>query len=607
MCGIFALFLKRPLSEADIRLGRAGLAGLAHRGPDDSGEWIDAEAGVYIGHRRLAIIDPTPASAQPLKRNNHVIVYNGAIYNFPALREELVGKGISFSSKGDTEVLLRAWQTWDEAVFDRLDGMFAFVVWDGHAAHLAVDPFGEKPLYWAETPDGVYVASELGPLAEQLGLRPLISRDLLNAFLAFGYFPAPSTAFPQIKRLPRATTLAVHDARPGPFRRYWVPPMVERRRGHVEPLSERDLDAIAAALTESLARRFVSDVPMALFLSAGIDSSLVAALAKRELSTDLECLTVSFSRGRVVDEAPRALRIGKHLGLRHRVIDSEYDANETSAEMLVNLYGEPSGNIGIFPIYQIARAARRYYKVALTGMGGDEITWGYNKHYHFFKFRHLYAVPERLRLLLGDQVRWLSGFSRAVDVFMKRASVEDAALYLANKNFPAFGWLNAVPGFAQWAGTAFAGGEYPVELAVPLYERDEVMPNAHLVSLDRGSMRASLELRTPFLNRDVVETIARFDPRALIAFGQKSVLRRLLSRYIPKEFVDYPKSGFTFPADVFVELYGDAQPAIPGLPNDMIAEAWRRRYEANGWLTIAIRMIALDNFFHRYHNVSIEV
>jgi asparagine synthase (glutamine-hydrolysing) len=181
MCGIFGLFLNRPLTEADVALGRAGTVALTHRGPDGEGEWIDGERGVFLGHRRLSIIDLTEASAQPMERGGSVIAYNGEIYNFRDLRSELEGKGVDFRSSGDAEVLLQAWREWGERALDRFDGMFAFSIWDGEKAHFAVDPFGEKPLFWAETTDGVYVSSELKPLVDLLDLKPSISDELAAA------------------------------------------------------------------------------------------------------------------------------------------------------------------------------------------------------------------------------------------------------------------------------------------------------------------------------------------------------------------------------------------------------------------------------------------
>ena len=182
MCGIFCLFLNRPLTEANIALGRAGTRALAHRGPDGEGEWVGKASGVFLGHRRLAIIDPSPGSNQPLDLNGTVLSYNGEIYNFKELRKRLRQNGHSFRTTGDVEVLARAWKTWGEKALEWLDGMFAFVIWDGTQGHIVTDPFGEKPLYFAETRDGLYVSSEIAPLAHLLGMEPSMHGEALVAY-----------------------------------------------------------------------------------------------------------------------------------------------------------------------------------------------------------------------------------------------------------------------------------------------------------------------------------------------------------------------------------------------------------------------------------------
>ena len=603
MCGIFALFLNRPLNETDCSLGWAGMKALSHRGPDGSDEWLDVEHGVFIGHDRLAIIDPTPASDQPMQREDCVLAYNGEIYNFQALRAELEDAGLRFTTSGDAEVFLRAWQVWGEETLDRLDGMFASIFWDRQTAtaHLAIDPFGEKPLYWAQMKDGVYVSSELGPLAQLLRAEPKLEGDMLTAYLALGYVPAPDTAYPQIKRLSAASVLTIHHGQVQRVRRYWTPPIGEPGRGSVSPLSERELDRIHESLVDSLRVRLIADVPLCLFLSGGVDSPLVAAMTYRELGTTLDCITVAFPRGTVANEAPQASAIAQHLGLQHRIIESDEDSTRAGAGAVLDLFGQPNENITVLSVFQMARAAAaRGFKVALTGMGGDEIFYGYGKHVFFYRYRHLYNLPEPLRVVLGGLARAFSHFrpNSHFGYFSRLIGVHDWERYLANKNYPAIEWLRRMPSFQSWAKRAFKGNTSPCELSVPFYEVTQVMPNSHLPSLDLGSMRASLELRTPFLSRKVAETVAEFDPRAFMAFGQKSVLRRLLTRYLPKELVDQPKRGFIFPADQFLNGFGDGVPVVPGVSTSATRSVWQRREEASGWRRLAVRL-ALAYEFNR--------
>ena len=248
MCGVFCLFLNRPLADSDIALGRAGTTALAHRGPDGEGEWTDRKDGVFLGHRRLAIIDPSPASDQPMQRDGNVITYNGEIYNFRQLRQTLQAKGIRFQTNGDVEVIFRAWQTWLDEMFCRLDGIFAFAFWDGHRGVVATDAFGEKPLFYAETDDGLYFSSEIRPLAQLLGLPPSMDEVTLAAYLALGFIPPPRTAFEKIRRVSAAKRLIIEHGKIVDEKTYWQPPISEIGRGPMEPLSSAHLDAVATAL-----------------------------------------------------------------------------------------------------------------------------------------------------------------------------------------------------------------------------------------------------------------------------------------------------------------------------------------------------------------------
>ena len=602
MCGIFCLFYNRPLVDKDISSGRMGTSSLAHRGPDATGEWIDAQAGVFIGHRRLSIIDPSPASAQPLKRDGMVVAFNGEIYNFHSLRDRLTSNGSQFESAGDTEVLLRSWQNWGIQTLEYLDGMFSFVIWDGKTACMAVDPFGEKPLYWATTGDGILVSSELSPLTQILNEKLILSGEILTAYLSLGYIPAPSTAFSNIYRLPAGTTLTVRKGNTSGYQGYWAPPVGEPGRGPVKPLSDKELDRIESMLTASLRDRIYADVPVCLFLSSGVDSALVAALLKRVLGIDIACITVGFPRGKVINEAPHAQDIAGFLGCSHNVIESDEDPQRAGIGAVLDLFGEPNDNITILSVLQMAQIASSRFKVALTGMGGDEVFWGYGKHAFFYRRRHVYRIPEFLRLILGTWARHLTGLNRRFEQFAALFGIHDSELYLAHKNYPTIDWLRGLPGFSSWAKASFGFFSNNTELAVPAFELAQVMQNSHLRALDLGSMRASLELRSPFLNRGLVEMLADFDPRAFIAFGQKSVLRRLLARHLPSELVNRPKRGFIFPQDQFLQGVANEAPMIPGLPSELTQLAWGRRNENSGWQRLAVRLVLANKFTQLHGN-----
>lgn len=587
------MFLRRPLQPNDIVAGRGVLTALAHRGPDSQGEWMDVEHGVYMGHRRLSIIDLSSASNQPILRNGQAFIFNGELYNFKKLRADLQCFGYQFTSNGDAEVFLHGWQHWGRGILDYAEGMFALAYWDGSKGTLAVDAFGEKPLFVAETYEGIYICSEIEPLAQLLDLSPNLSKEHWVAYLSLGFVPQPATFYPGIEMMPPASYREVVGGRCGPIQRYWEVPPPKVGRGRPSQLPETELDRLAAALVESLRDRLVADVPLTLFLSAGIDSALVAALCRHEVGQELFCLTVAFHGDAVRDESAAAAKIADYLGFPHQTLESE---GNVSAYRLIELLGQPSGAVGILPMEQISSCARNTgYKVALTGLGGDEITAGYGKHAYVWKMRRLFRSPNVIRHGGAYAFRLVSSRLEGIAGLMA-ANVHE--IYLAVKNYPALFWLRLLPGYGDWVRREFGDTGLPPELFIPRYELQKVMPAVHLYTTDHASMRHSLELRTPFLSRKVMEVITDWDARALIAFGQKSILRRILARYLPNELTDYPKTGFSFPRQQLVS--GPAPTDLPGMDNGLIEECWRHRYEGDGWSNIAVRLRTAEWFFHRF-------
>ena len=590
MCGIFAMFLRHPLQPADIAAGRRGLDEIAHRGPDGQGEWVDIEKGVYFGHRRLSIIDLSPASDQPIVRDGQTFIFNGELYNFRPLREDLKAAGQEFTSQGDGEVFLRGWQQWGRGILDRADGMFALAHWDGRKGMLAVDAFGEKPLFVAQTGDGVFVCSEIMPLAKMLGIPPSLTVEGWVAYLSLGFIPQPTTFYPGIEMMPPATYREVAGGNLGPLRRYWELPPPWIGHGRPEPVSESELDRLVEALSSSLSRRLIADVPLTLFLSAGIDSALIAALCRYELKQDLHCLTVAFRSGTMRDESADAGKIAAHLGFPHQVLVCDTDID---IGVLPDLLGQPTGTVGALPLMQLSALARKAgFKVALTGMGGDETTSGYAKHAYLWRLRNLYAIPFPLRRVGSGILRHLHPSFAGVASLL---AADNREVYLAIKNYPALFWLRSLPGYDDFVAREFGGFDIPLVAAVPRYEMDKVMSAVHLYISDHASMRHSPELRTPFLNRRFLEIVAGWDARALVAFGQKSILRRIVARYLPRKLTDYPKTGFSFPRDSL--LSGPVPKNLPGLEDARAEQCWQHRHEVGGWAAIAVRMRTAERFF----------
>ncbi|MBZ0146387.1 MAG: asparagine synthase (glutamine-hydrolyzing) [Pseudorhodoplanes sp.] len=594
MCGVVALFLKRPLTDADIALGRELTGDVAHRGPDAGGEWYDRANGVYFGHRRLSIVDLSDASNQPFVRDGFALSYNGEVYNFQNLRRLQESRGVPFETSGDVEVLLRLWQDHGPAAVEKIDGMFGFALWDGSDGWLAVDRYGEKQLYHAETPDGSVICSELGPLVRRLGLCPSLSAEMRAEFLALGYIAGPRTAYREVTRLPPATVVRLSLGAVCDRTTYWRPPFGKPTGGAAKPLTERELDRLQEALLASLDKRLYSDAPVCLFLSGGTDSSLIAAMAAHDLGRSLDCITVGFPQGATRDEVAAAALVAQHLGHRHHPVQSEGDPSLVNGEAILDYFGQPNDNVTITAVHQMAREATRLnYKVGITGMGGDEVFYGYNKHAHFYRYRHLYLLPEGVRRSLATVAAPWTGKSSKLDAFVSLFGVRDFELFLAFRNPKTLPALRGLEDFDAWALRSFAR-QQPIAYESIRFDLEDSMVNSRLPTLDIGSMRAGLELRTPYLSREVQDVIASFDPRSLLAFGQKSVLRRLLNRYLPKNLVDRPKHGFIFPLDRF--LASTLRPPKPeGITAAWSEAVWSMRNEP-AWHAMAIRLLLLDAF-----------
>jgi asparagine synthase (glutamine-hydrolysing) len=604
MCGIFALFLKHALLPENFELGRKGIEMLHHRGPDGTGEWYDDEAGVFLAHKRLAIIDLSAASAQPFKIGKLNISYNGEVYNFQELRKSLQSLGQPFETTGDVEVLLKAWAQWGPNALDKLDAMFAFALWDGKDGYLATDAFGEKPLFYAERPEGVYVSSEIQPLAKLLELKPSFGPAEFAGYMSLGYVVPPATIYKAIKRVPAATLVKISHGQISSVTGYWTPPRQTTNATPPRPLNEGEIDEIQSILIESIRRRLLADAPLCLFLSSGVDSSLVASIAAKELKTSLNCLTVSFPQQGVNNEAEEAAAIAGYLGLDHEVIVNPTKASEPRGQGALNLFGQPADNMAAISIYQMSLLAAEKYKVAITGIGGDEVFMGYGKHAYFYDKRKLYAMPEAARLIMGRVAKLCSRLDGRLSRLAYDIGVRNSERYIANKIFPSIFWLKDQQGFDEWVEKTFSSSISGLEELVANFELMDVMPGSKLPAMDAASMRASLELRTPFLSRALVEAVADFDPRAFTAFGQKSVLRRILARYLPRHLWDHPKSGFSYPVSVFLSEFSETPPVFPGLSMNSAAELWRRRTAGSGWTRLAVRQALAAEFFqtaqHRY-------
>ncbi len=555
---------------------------LVHRGPDGEGSWADPSGAVALGHRRLAILDLSQHGAQPMTSANgrYVLVYNGELYNFRSMRAEL--RDYPFRGDSDTEVLLAAVERWGlHAALRRANGMFALAVWDRRlrTLHLARDRVGEKPLYYTWIGDRLVFGSELKALRQSPGFDAPISRDSLTLLLRFGHVPAPYTIHAGVAKLSAGQLLTVSAdgaAGNGVPEAYWsLREVVEHGRTH--PFRGSAADAVAelsGLLTESVRGRLESDVPLGAFLSGGLDSSLVTAVAQSVSPRPIDTFTVGMDDPRL-DEAADARAVAAHLGTAHHEITCRPEDALALVPRLPQLYDEPFADPSALPTALISALARQHVTVCLSGDGGDEVFGGYNRYvlgqkaWRWMRRTPTAARRSGARMLLAAQPetwdrvgagleRFLPAGSRQRSYGVKAhklagllAATDARSLYVRL----ASAWPNpeavvvgaVEPPTAATAGAPWGRHTDPIEQMM-LADGLVTLPDDMLVKVDRASMAASLETRLPLLDPDVVEFAWRLPMELKVHGGVgKWVLRRVLDGYVPRELVERPKTGFDPP------------------------------------------------------------
>ncbi len=559
MCGIAGIVMKdgAPVSRPVLA---AMTDALAHRGPDDRGVWVDGHLG--LGHRRLAIIDPVGAVQPMCDSSRRVwIAYNGEVYNFRDLRQELEGRGHEFRTRSDTEVVLAAWQEWGASCVERLRGMFALAIvdLDRHTLLLARDHFGIKPLYYLNSPRLFAFASEL----EALRRLPEVAFDVdlgaIDEYLRLQYIPAPRTAYRQVAKLRPGHRLAVGlDGVPATAERYW-----QLRFAPEHGRSEDEwLELLDSTLAESVHAHMVADVPFGAFLSGGVDSSAVVAYMARVLQQPVRTFTIGFTA-----EEHSELRFAEVVAERwHTEHHVEVLSPDACAILptLVRHYGEPFGDASAIPTYYVSRLARTAVPMVLSGDGGDELFAGYASYREWYSWltsadapawkRWLYPLAQRLRpgrYLPRDPsnlAAWLS-FVSWTPRPTRRQLWRPEHRHLADQESPFF-----AEEFARCAGL------HPVQRAQYL-DLMTYLPFAILAKVDGASMVSSLEVRTPLVDLRVAELAAtipvelNFRRGADGRYEGKLLLKKLLRRYYPEDFLRRPKTGFGVPLATWL---GDA-------------------------------------------------
>jgi asparagine synthase (glutamine-hydrolysing) len=528
---------------------------IVHRGPDDSGEWVDAEAGVAMGLRRLAILDLSPAGHQPMMSpsGRYIGTFNGEIYNFSELRKEL---RVEWRGHSDTEVMLAAFDAWGlDGAVNRFNGMFAIALWDRQQQwlHLVRDRMGVKPLYYGFAGKTLLYGSELKALRQHPDFEGKIDRSALQLYLRFMYVPAPYSIYEGISKLMPGTILTFDPAtRHMETHVYWsaaetaLRGMTHRYRGTEEDAA-RELEPL---LRDAVRIRMIADVPLGVFLSGGIDSSVVTALMQAESATPVRSFSVGFTEA-AYDEAPFAKAVARHLGTQHTELIVTQEDIAAVIPRLPAMYDEPFADSSQIPTHLVAALARKDVTAALSGDGGDELFGGYRRYFIGQRLlRGFSAVPSLLRppagAILGmmpdERVRKVGRVLRANDPDSLYFELVSHWKNITTNN----GYQPQTPLLRRSGWPALRD---PVERMM-FFDQISYLPDDILAKVDRASMAVSLESREPLLDYRLIEFAWTLPLSMKVRGGKgKRVLRRVLSRYVPDALIDRPKMGFGIPLE----------------------------------------------------------
>jgi len=579
MCGItgFLGFENNSTSSDLINILNKMTNSLIHRGPDDSGVWYNFDDKIFIGHRRLSVIDLKDTGSQPMTSfsQRYIISYNGEIYNYKYLKKYLENKFNVSNWKGtsDTEILLNCidYLGIDKAL-ELVDGMFAFALWDKKEKNLilARDRIGEKPIYygWQENKTFLFT-SEIKSMYFHPSFKKIIDKKSLSMFLNFNNVPAPHSIYQDIFKLKPGCYAKVNlKNKDVKIIKYWEP-KIEKNTFDLNMKENYFVDNLTEILKKSISNQMISDVPIGAFLSGGIDSSLVSSIMQSISNKKIDTFTVGFEK-KSFNEAPYAKKIANHIGTNHNEIYiNEYDTKNIIPN-LCNIYNEPFADSSQIPTFFISKFSKQKITVALSGDGGDELFGGYNRHFFVKKYwnyinslplfiRNILRVP--LNLLNENQINFFTKYLFNKPNYNLPLKIKKISLALMSRNIEElFLKLNN-----NWEknNSLVNSEEYQINLFEELYKKNEklsdfqkitfldllfYLPNDILTKVDRASMNVSLETRLPFLSKDVLNFGLNLDENLKIKNNQsKWILRKVLSQFVPNEYFNRPKSGFAIP------------------------------------------------------------
>jgi len=571
---------------------------LRHRGPDDSGIWLDEAAGIGLGHRRLSILDLSPLGRQPMHSasGRYVICFNGEVFNFARLRAELEPLGHSFRGGSDTEVMLAAIEQWGlAAAVQRFIGMFAFALWDAQnrTLHLVRDRIGIKPLYYGQAGGDFIFGSELKALRTHPDFDSAIDRGALTLYFRHNYIPGPWSIHQGARKLPPGHILTLGCDGQQVLARYWSPEDIWAR-GEAAPFAGTEAEAasqLEALLTDAVGLRMLADVPLGAFLSGGIDSSLVVALMQAQSTQAVRTFSIGFAE-KAHNEAPHAEAVAAHLGTNHtQFMLSQRDLLDV-VPLVPRYWDEPFADSSQIPTYAVCKLARQHVTVALSGDGGDELFFGYDRYFHTQRWwRRLKRIPGPLRSVSGLGERLLgqgSGptlarLSKRLGLFSERNFAAFYSRLISQVHRPGELVLDAPPAPRTPLPGASPGGDLLRDMA--LWDVLMYLPDDILTKVDRASMAVSLETRVPLLDHRVIEFAASLPTAFKARNGNgKIILKQLLHKHVPRALVERPKMGFGVPISTWLrdelrpwaeDLLGEAALRAEGHLNaPLIRRAW---------------------------------
>lgn len=562
MCGIAGYWSFKDAGEADRlnALAREMTKALAHRGPDDSGIWIETKAGLALGHRRLSILDLSSYGHQPMASasGRFVIVYNGEIYNFKTLRKDLEAKGRQFLGHSDTEIMLAAIEEWGlRAALHKFEGMFAFALWDrqAHTLTLARDRLGQKPLYYGRQTGQLFFGSEVRAIRAHKDFKPEIDRAALDYMLRFAHVPPQSSIYKDIRQVPPGHFLVLQtkaDQKAEP-EAYWnFADLLSKQKSSTAYGPQKEImDKARSLITNAVTCRMIADVPLGSFLSGGIDSSLVTAVMQHNASRPVRTFSIGFENSDY-NEAGYAKEIAEYLGTDH----TEFYVDAATARDVVpdlpEIYDEPFADPSQIPTYLLCKLARNEVTVALTGDGGDESFGGYER-YRIYNSLAPFISSAPVRRIMGKIIKVLpvpvskQRLQQALNLALQGQSPAEIYRRLLSM------WQDT-PDLVEGQSFSYKPAEvWNAELqdfrqVMMADDTRSYLPGAILTKLDRASMAVSLEARSPLLDHTLIEWAWTL-PVSNHFKGKtgKYILRSLLGDYVPLELFNRPKKGFGVP------------------------------------------------------------